>query len=376
MRIVSFVVIICLSILANGQKIATKFADTLLYDHFDGTKSNFPQKYNASELLIIEKNHYRIKRISNLSSSIALDKSIESVDEFEIIANVSLTKSKNKDASGGLVLHAQTVMNGAITVEINGKKEFKINKLFDNQSRYLSGNPASQGWIKFKHLNKKGLNKIGVKVKNGYYDLYLNDRFAFSVFDNQYTQGKIGFYIGSESEMEVEDVLVLGTNKEIITTGGEKSSTGGGFQDDNFQEVVKLFKTKIDEQQKTIETLQVEVDRCRSMLNYDTSLVSRSKELEIMNRMLIGKLDSASNELRRSSKRLAYLESLREDIEAGSNGDLVLNLTSIMSEVKNENKTLKQQLAQKEKEKEGLKTDNIVLLREIERLKYLLNIQD
>ncbi len=365
-----------MSILANGQKITTKFADTLLYDHFDGTKSNFPQKYNASELLIIEKNHYRIKRISNLSSSIALDKSLESVDEFEIIANVSLTKSKNKEASVGVVLHAQTIMNGAITVEINAKKEFKINKLFDNQSRYLSGNPASQGWIKFKHLNKKGLNKIAVKVQGGYYDLYLNDRFAYSVFDNQYTQGKIGFYIGSESEMTVENVLVLGTNKEIIATGGEKSSTGGGFQDDNFQEVVKLFKTKIDEQQKTIETLQVEVDRCKSMLNYDTSLVSRSKELEVMNRMLIGKLDSASNELRRSSKRLAYLESLREDIEAGSNGDLVLNLSSIMAEVKNENKTLKQQLAEKEKEKEGLKTDNVVLLREIERLKYLLNIQD
>ena len=58
---------------------------------------------------------------------------------------------------------------------------------------------------------------------------------------------------------------------------------------------------------------------------------------------------------------MAYLESLKDDIEAGSNGDLVLNLTTILAEVKNENKSLKQQLAESDKEKEGLKTDNVVL---------------
>ena len=126
MRIVSFGVIICLSLLANGQKILTKFNDTLLFDNFDGTSSNFPQKYNASELMIMEQNHYRIKRISNLSSSIALDKSLEAVDQFEVISNISLTKSKNKEASCGLILHAQSTVNGAITVEINSKKQFKI----------------------------------------------------------------------------------------------------------------------------------------------------------------------------------------------------------------------------------------------------------
>lgn len=363
--------------MASGQKIITNYSDTLLFDNFNGIQNNFPQKYNAFELLIIEKNSYLIKRISSQSSSVALDKTLEAIDEFEIISNLALVKSKNKEASGGLVVHAQTTMNGAITVEINSKKQFKITKLFDNQSRYLSGQPANNGWVKFKYLNKKGNNTIKIKAKAGYYDVYFNNYFAFTVFDNQYDKGKVGFYIGAESEMIVSDILVLGVKKVDLlgNTAGDQNASGG-FSDDNFQEVVKLFKDKIDEQQRTIATLQSEVDKCRSMLNYDTSLVSRSKELEIMNKMLISKLDSATTELRRNSKRLAYLESFKNDIEAGSNGDLVLNLTSILAEVKNENKSLKQQLADSNKEKEGLKTDNVVLLREIERLKYLLNIED
>ena len=287
-----------MSLLASGQKIITKYSDTLLQDNFNGIQNNFPQKYNAFELLIIENSTYRIKRISAQSSSFALDKSLEAIDEFEMIASLELTKSKNKQASGGIVVHAQTTMNGAITIEINSKKQFKITKLFDNQSRYLTGQPANQGWVKFKHLNKKGNNKITVLTKAGYYDVYFNDRFAFTVFDNQYTSGKVGFFIGPESEMVVTNVVVLGTKKQDLSLNSSNGGTAsGGFADDNFQEVVKLLKDKIDAQQKTIATLQTEVDRCKSMLNYDTSLVSRRKELEVLNKMLIGKLDSASNEL-------------------------------------------------------------------------------
>ena len=85
-----------MSLLASGQKIITKYSDTLLQDNFNGIQNNFPQKYNAFELLIIENSTYRIKRISAQSSSFALDKSLEAIDEFEMIASLELTKSKNK----------------------------------------------------------------------------------------------------------------------------------------------------------------------------------------------------------------------------------------------------------------------------------------
>ena len=112
------------------------------------------------------------------------------------------------------------------------------------------------------------------------------------------------------------------------------------------------------------------------MLNYDTTLVARSSELEINNRILSNKLDSTSKELTRNKKRLIYLESLKEDIEAGSNGDLVLNLTTILAEVKNDNKKLKTEAGALKTTNDQLKKDNEVLLREIERLKYMLDLKE
>ena len=112
------------------------------------------------------------------------------------------------------------------------------------------------------------------------------------------------------------------------------------------------------------------------MLNYDTTLVSRSTTLEYNNKILSEKLDSTTKIVTRNKKRLEYLESLKEDVEKGSNGDLVLNLTSILADVKNENQRLKAENRTTKEQKEQVKKDNTVLLREIERLKYMLDLKE
>ena len=155
MRIISFAVIISLSLLTKGQNVFTKFQDTVLYDNFSSNQYNFPQKYNALELFIVENDQYRLKRINDNSYSISYAKLDKDLTSFAIRASLSLVKTKNKKASGGLVLHGQSTGNGAIVFEINGKKRFKISKLFDNQLRYLSGTPKEQGWVKSSAINKK-----------------------------------------------------------------------------------------------------------------------------------------------------------------------------------------------------------------------------
>jgi hypothetical protein len=111
------------------------------------------------------------------------------------------------------------------------------------------------------------------------------------------------------------------------------------------------------------------------MLTYDTALVSTAKQLEIDNRYLNNKLDSTSRKLSTNKKRLKYLESVKEDIEKGANGDLILNLTSILADIKKENNTLQTKTDVTTERNVQLKKDNEVLLREIERMKYLLNIE-
>lgn len=363
--------------MTKGQNVLTKFQDTALYDDFTSNVYNFPQKYNAFELLIIENGKYRIHRLSEKENSISYAKSEKPFSAFEVQANITLIKSKNKLASGGLVIHGQTARHGAIIVEINSKKRFKISKVFDQQSRYLSGLPKERGWVKSKAINKKGNNLISVKTKDGYYDVYINGKFVFSAFDNQFSKGKTGFYVASSSEITADDILILKERDQydIAKDPGQRGNSGK-FSDPSFQQVMELFKSKIDKQQATIKTLQQDVDKCRSMLNYDTSLVSRTEELEQMNIFLRSKLDSTSTQLRSANKRLVYLESLKQDIEKGSNGDLVLNLTTILAELKTDNQKLQNEVDVLNIKNAEYKKDTEVLLREIDRLRYLLDIKE
>jgi hypothetical protein len=379
MRLAVLGAIICLSVFGWAQEVTQTFEDTLLYDNFSKTEYNFPQKYNAKELFILENKQYRIKRISEEGFSIAFAKLENPVDAFELKTNIELVKTKNKQASVGVVLHGQAINNGAIVLEFTRKRRFRITKLFNNQYRYLSGTAEEQGWVKSKSLNKKGINEIKVKVSKGNYDFYINGDYVYNIFDTQYEEGNVGFVVQGNSEMTTNRFLLLShksSNSNLTVKDETLASGGSGITDPSFQEVIKIFKDKIDSQQAKIQSLQQQVDDCRAMLNYDTSLITRAKTLDLENSLLTKQLDSVSRVLRQAESRLIYLESLKEDIEKGSNGDLVINLTTILADIKKENKELKSQSDFYKTESEKLKEDNRILLREIDRLKYLLNSQE
>jgi hypothetical protein len=376
MRFIAILLIISLSQLTRGQNIRINYTDTVLYEDYQTNNFTFPQKFNAYELFIIENNQYRLKRINKESNSIAFAKLDKTLTAFELNSAFYMAKTKNKNASCGFVLHGQSTGKGAILIEVNRKGRLKVSKRFDGQTRYLSGTPKEQGWIKTKAINKGGRNTIKVKVAKGYYDIYFNGKHAYTAFDPQFKQGKVGFYVNANSEMVVYNFLILeqkkGLEVPVDNPGGSLTVKPGGIADPEFQEVIKLFKVKIDEQEAQIKVLQKDLDRCKSTLNYDTTMVANFKTITANNRILTQKLDSTTRALKAANKRLKYLESLKEDIEKGSNGDLVLNLTSILATIKEENKSLKSEVSVLQISNTELKKDNEVLLREVERLKYRL----
>jgi hypothetical protein len=378
MRFLSFVFIITLSQFIYGQSVLTNFTDTAVYDDFSSNTYNFPQKYNALEISIIEEGHYRIKRMSSEGQSLAYLKAEKPFYEYEVSANMTISNISNS-SRGGLIVNGQTDNSGAIVVELNANRQFRAYKLNNSQFRLLSGSPKNDGWIKTKLINKKGSSKLSVKVAGGYYDIYINDNLVYTLFDTQFDGGRIGITAGDQSEILVADFIVKKVKSKLLgiyDNGTETTDNGNTNGDASFQEVILIFKTKIDQQQVTIAKLQREVDQCKSMLTYDTALVSAAKQLEIDNRYLNNKLDSTSRKLSTTKKRLKYLESVKEDIEKGANGDLILNLTSILADIKKENNILQTKADITTEDNAQLKKDNEVLLREIERMKYLLNIKD
>lgn len=378
MRFLSFVFIITLSQFIFGQSVLTKFTDTAVYDDFSSNTYNFPQKYNALEISIIEEGNYRMKRMSSEGHSLSYLKTEKQFYGYEVSANITILNISNS-SRGGLILNGQTGYSGAIIVELNANRQFRAYKLNNSQFRLLSGSPKNDGWIKNKLINKKGSSKLSVKVEGGYYDIYINDNLVYTLFDTQFDGGRIGVTAGDQSEILVTDFIVKkekNTSSGNYDVGTKQTNGENNTGDIAFQEAILLFKTKIDQQQVTLAQLQREVDQCKSKLTYDTALVSKAKQLVIDNKFLNNKLDSTSKELSINKKRLKYLESLKEDIEKSTNGDLVLNLTSILADMKNKNNILQTKAVLTENENLQLKKDNEVILREIERMRYLLNIKD
>jgi len=376
MRFLSFVFIITLSHFTKGQNVFSKFPKISVQDNFETNNNNLPQKYNSQEISIIENGNYRIKRISNLGRSISYLKMDKELFTYSVSATISIANG----TGGGLILNGQSTINGGIFVELNGKKRFRIIKTSGEQVRLLSGKPKDQGWVKSSNINKKGYNELMVRVEDGNYDIYINGKFTYTTFDDQYKSGRVGIVADAASELFVSEFTLM-TKADALTSGLSGSGGNDGTQSSNsgdpaFEEVVLIFKTKIDQQQVTINTLQREVDKCKSMLNYDTSLVTRSAYLEQNNRTLSFRLDSTTRELSKSIKRLEYLESMKADIEKGNNGDLVLSLTSILANVKKENAALEAEHKKAQDRNAILKKDNEVLLREIERMKYMLNLKE
>ena len=118
MRFLSFLFIITLSQFIYGQSVLTKFTDTTVYDDFNSNTYNFPQKYNALEISIIEDGYYRIKRISTEGESLVYLKSEKPFYSYEVSATLEIT-DLSKNNRGGLILNGQTSYSGAIIVELN-----------------------------------------------------------------------------------------------------------------------------------------------------------------------------------------------------------------------------------------------------------------
>ena len=373
MRFLIFVFTIGTFILTQGQNVFTNFKDTLCLENFnDNSSKKFPQKFNSLELSIIENGNYRINRIETTGRSIAYLQQNNNINSFELKTSVKFSKSSNL-SSGGIIFHSQSNPNRALFFEINNERKFRVTKLFNQQSKLLNGEPKSLGWIKNTSIEKSGTNTLTIRTNMGYSDFFINGNYIHSIYDVQLQEGRIGLFAGAESEILINDFLLKSNIKKEnvvgISTDNQENKDEPNVE---FQEVILIFKAKIDKQQTTILSLQREVDKYRGMLNYDTTLVSRASFLESENKALTFKLDSTTQALNKNQSRLAYLESIKEDVEKGSNGDLVLNLTSILAELKKENNSLKSDEVAYRNKNTQLKEDNKILLREIDRLKSLI----
>lgn len=363
MKYLSLIILLFLSKFTYGQnapRVYTTFQNVAVFDDFSYSTSRWDQKNSSTERFIISENKYRVERIKDSYFSISLAKDVPAISDFEIITSIEVEKNKeNKGASGGIIIKAQKSGNGALILEINSKRQYRFRLMKGGVLTSLFSD-KNDGWIKSINLRKKGINEIRVATKGNQYDLYINNTFERSLIETSFSEGRVGFFAYAKSSLTAHVFIIkingkLGEVKEdkIVDEPKETESV-----DDTYTQLVKVFKDKIDKQQAQIEQLTEDLNVCKANLTIDTSSASTVKVLSKENTSLKTKIETLEKDLEQQQKRLSYLESMKEDIESQTNGDIILHLTKLLSEQKEENNQLKKEKLELQKEVSELRRRN------------------
>ena len=161
-------------VLTNGvaQQISTtNYNKAIVQEDFNSKGNFFPIITTADNYFILDKGDYLLSR-NNEDSEYAIIANNSSANNFILKTSVRIGPSNNKKASIGIIIKAQQDGKGAIIVEINKKREYRIKQLIGNSYKTLSGNSKQQGWVKEKAINGVDEhNLIEIRSEDNIYDL-------------------------------------------------------------------------------------------------------------------------------------------------------------------------------------------------------------
>lgn len=396
--------ILVLSVLAanftTGQRIDKTYDLLLSFEDFKDATDEWPQRYTASELLVIQDGLYKTKNINSQKPSIISPKRNGPYKNFQIEMDLSVVSEDNENQSAGVACMIQQGGNSAVFIELNREKQYRVKISNNGRVRLLTGSAENQGWTKFSKLSGKNANRMRVNFLNGYFDLYLNDQFV-ETFNTFYLEkGDIGLFVSPSTEAEFDNISIKSftqplittepttttppqnTSNEtddtedspssVLTTGGSSPSTPdaavndvetstpertavGSNQsqsktegdDETITQIAAIFKKTIDKQNQEITELKAQVLLLQEKLEKSTGSSEEVELYEQENERLRNKLNLANGRIAELEAEIDQLKTVQKAFtDEAENKDLVLELTKLIAQLKSENSELKDKVTQ------------------------------
>lgn len=350
MRYFTVFFFLLLSFLGKSQRIETLCDQKLFREDFEQPAGIWEQRYTATELLLTEKGHYRMRRNASSFHTAYFPAVPELPPVYQLEARMLLIKSSDENKAAGLMFWVNETSGDALSIQFNNQRSFRVEKFSQGQILHPIGEAKNNYWIKHKALQKKGkYNLLRLVVSENTCDVYFNNSFVISLSETELNPGGYGLIVQAESEVLIDyiDIRVPANNPSA-----PENSNSSISEDASLQEIVLLFKSKIDKQQKEIKQLEQELNQCRNKQVNDTAARAKNRELEKNYLEASQKVRKYEMELEEKKKRLEYLEAFKQEIEKSNNGDIILNLTQMLAEEKRKNRELQTELNELKQSKE------------------------
>lgn len=342
--------LLLLSNFTSGQKIFRSFDELIFQEDFSSNVKEWPIKNTSSELFHILDESYEMERVSEDYFSIVFAKEFKEFNNFELEARLKIKRVKaNRDASGGMVFRAQESGEDAMIIEINNKREYRL-QLIRQGTLMPFFKDDQDGWVKSTDISPYKYNTLTIKADGSAIDLYINGEFQRSFLEPHFKPGAIGLYLDANSKMSVDNLKVSVSSRANFVKQNRAEEKKEVIDETGYEEILLVFRKKISTQQSRIEELESDLAICQSNFTMDTTLRGKNKILSSENKDLNKRVVRLEDDLYKAKNRLEYLESMKADIESDPNGDLILNLTELLATEKKKNLELRKEIEELKKQ--------------------------
>jgi len=337
-----FVLFNCLvGIIASGQEVQKDFTKILLDENFNNGDKNWNSTFNVDNLFIAQNGYYELFRRSKKSGYFLLPNDKTEYGSFELETAITFAEHDNRKQSAGILLMAKDNSSGLL-VEINQKKEFRVLRIYNDRQVPKMG--SGNGWIKAPTFLSKTQNTITIRTYDKVYDLLINGQFVVSFTEIELNKGMVGLYIGADSKAKYDYLRIKGEEKTDLTTIEVSSSKE---EEKSFTQIIINLKNQINKRDKEIDELKSKLKLASNgainNANRDTGIINERNKLQVRVNQLESDNEDLQLQLVALEEEKKKLVDFKEGVQSGQeNGDIIINLTNMVSNQKTKIEELEQ----------------------------------
>ena len=295
-KIIVIIIFLSSNIISAQEILVDDFTNQIVHENFYEKTDVFPIQKSGENFFIIDDNEYLVSR-NNSNSEYAIILESDLISNFFLKTSVRLGPSKNKNASIGIIIKADTEFNRAIILEVNRKGEFRIKELSNDKYIFLTGKSRKNGWVRNKNINKENLhNEIEVRNKKNNLNFIVNGKIISSLEIQKFNKGYCGLLIGADSKARIkyyylnsngDEKILKNKTEEIKKIEKEQISEEKTFENSQEINAIKNKNNSLKESLKTLEALklinsELEENKLQlSNINLESKNIINNKENQI-----------------------------------------------------------------------------------------------
>lgn len=323
----------CTGFLSYSQEVQKEFTKVLLDEHFTNGDKNWNSTFNVDNLFIAQNGYYELFRRSKKSGYYLLPNDNINYSAFELESSITFLDHTNRRQSAGVLMMAKDNSSGLL-LEINGKKEFRVLRIYNDRQVPKTG--TGEGWLSASGYLTKTLNTIMVKTYDKVYDIYFNNKFIFTFTEIELNKGMVGLYIGPDSKAKFDYLKIKGEDKTDLSN---IEISNKEEEEQALTQIIVNLKVQINKKDKEIDELKSKLKMANNGSTYgnksDSSLLAENRLLNSK----VGLLESENEDLQLQliaiEEEKKNLEEFKSTIQNGQeNGDILINLSNIITSQK------------------------------------------